>query len=253
MLIDTIRFREMLRLESEWKTVLVDTHGTATIQCRAKRVLYEMDTGQDVFRYDSAKAADLPGAVGKTMTPVLQALTEHLVSFGMSQNGQIQKLSFPKELEARISTHAKNPEWVGEVCDKSTLSTLLCAGFPVVPGKPVAAGSEWSSSYRLPCEGGNLVITRKLKYEGREESKDKIGRAKGEVKVTEQPDKGRVATASIIPESGESVFMFDIETGEVAELKDQIRMRQRVKDATTEYYSERSIKVECRRKERAAK
>ena len=214
------KFIESLIVNSLWKVINVSSKAKGEVFMKCTRVQYAATSDiTKAVTYDSREGGSIGGQLGRTLTPLLNALSQLECTITMSNLGIDMDDVLPGPVLQAILRHTQNSEGLQAVVNGEAIKYLMFGCLPRFPKRGLDIGSEWECDRKL-MQSGNLTHCKQRfrceKVVAENGYSGVIIGLKEDLKSTETDDGG--VGIKYLPRLGTGELRFDLLHGWISEM-----------------------------------
>lgn len=198
-------------MDMSWKISDVAASGDASVSQTVDRVQMQMDGGPfGSIKFDTSSTEVPSNQIVKVMADVFRKIVGQEFKVTMKQTGKVENVQVPPDLLKSITSGlgAANP------LNEDTLKQMMEQSSVMLPGGTVTSGQSWDSTQQVELPFGQMKVSSKLTYEGKDSS---TGMAKIAMKptISVTPKEGAPIQVSLTKSDGTGEVQFDIARGRI--------------------------------------
>ncbi len=197
-------------MDMAWKVSGVTEQGDAEIAQTVDRVQMKMEGGPfGSLQFDTTSTEVPSNAIVKAMADVFRKIIGQEFKVTMKSTGKVQNVKVPEQLLTALSTTG-----AGSALNEDTLKQMMEQSSVLLPAEPVTTGQMWESSQQIQLPFGEMKVSSKMTYEGRDPATG-MARIAMKPSISVTPKEGSPLQMTMKKSDGMGRVLFDPQRGRI--------------------------------------
>lgn len=197
-------------MDMSWKVGMVSGQGDAAVVQTVDRVQMKMEGGPfGSLQFDTNSTEVPANPIVKAMAEVFRKIIGQEFKVTMKSTGKVENVEVPPQL-----LQALNTAGAANALNEDTLKQMMEQSSVLLPAAAVSPGQSWESAQQIQLPFGEMKVSSKMTYEGRDQS---TGMARIAMKptITVTPKEGSPLQLTMKKSEGSGQVLFDPSRGRI--------------------------------------